>query len=99
MAIRYHQVHIRALKMFMRARRGVKIVVQVRLGDTPIMGLLKLMLNLSYCEYNRKHYILRLQDTLFWRFVENRYCALKISPTFIKFSPNVSQCMQNMIKL
>jgi hypothetical protein len=34
-----------------------------------------------------------------WRFVENRYCALKISPIFIKFSPNVSQCMQNMIKL
>jgi hypothetical protein len=25
----------------------------------------------------------------FWRFVENRYCALKISPIFIKFSPNV----------
>jgi hypothetical protein len=23
----------------------------------------------------------------FWRFVENRYCALKISPIFIKFSP------------
>ena len=35
----------------------------------------------------------------FWRFVENRHCALKISPIFIKFSPNVSQCMQNMIKL
>ena len=35
----------------------------------------------------------------FWRFAENRYCALKISPIFIKFSPNVSQCMQNMIKL
>jgi hypothetical protein len=45
--------------MFMRARRGVKIVVQVTLGDTPIMGLLKWMLNLSYCEYNRKHYILK----------------------------------------
>ena len=29
----------------------------------------------------------------FWRFVENRYCALKISPIFIKLSPNVSQCM------
>ena len=28
----------------------------------------------------------------FWRFAENRYCALKISPIFIKFSPNVSQC-------
>jgi hypothetical protein len=27
----------------------------------------------------------------FWRFVENRYCALKISPIFIKFSPNVSR--------
>jgi hypothetical protein len=35
----------------------------------------------------------------FWRFVENRYCAPKISPIFIKFSRNVSQCMQNMIKL
>ena len=35
----------------------------------------------------------------FWRFVENRYCALKICPIFIKFSPNVSKCMQNMIKL
>ena len=35
----------------------------------------------------------------FWRFMENRYCALKIRPIFIKFSPNVSQCMQNMIKL
>jgi hypothetical protein len=35
----------------------------------------------------------------FWRFAENRYCALKISPIFINFSPNVSQCMQNMIKL
>jgi hypothetical protein len=35
----------------------------------------------------------------FWRFAENRYCALKISPIFIKFSPNVSQCIQNMVKL
>jgi hypothetical protein len=35
----------------------------------------------------------------FWHFVENRYCVLKISPIFIKFSPNVSQCMQNMVKL
>jgi hypothetical protein len=34
----------------------------------------------------------------FWRFVENRYCALKISPIFIKFSPNVRQFMQNMVK-
>jgi hypothetical protein len=44
---------------------------------------------------------LRLQNTghPFWRFVENRYCAFKISPIFIKFSPNVSQCMQNMIKV
>jgi hypothetical protein len=25
----------------------------------------------------------------FWRFVENRYCALKISPIFIKFSPKL----------
>ena len=29
----------------------------------------------------------------FWRFVENRYFALKIRPIFIKFSPNVRQCM------
>jgi hypothetical protein len=29
----------------------------------------------------------------FWRVVENRYCALKISPIFIKFSPNVSKCI------
>jgi hypothetical protein len=35
----------------------------------------------------------------FWHFAENRYCALKISPIFIKFSPNVRQCMQNMVKL
>jgi hypothetical protein len=35
----------------------------------------------------------------FLRFAENRYCALNISPIFIKFSPNVLQCMQNMIKL
>jgi hypothetical protein len=35
----------------------------------------------------------------FWRFAENRYCALNISPIFIKFSPNVRQCMQNMVKL
>ena len=35
----------------------------------------------------------------FWRFTENRYCALNISPIFIKFSPNVLQCMQNMVKL
>jgi hypothetical protein len=35
----------------------------------------------------------------FWRFAENRYCALKISPIIIKFSPHVSQCMQNMVKL
>jgi hypothetical protein len=35
----------------------------------------------------------------FWRFAENRYCALNISLIFIKFSPNVLQCMQNMVKL
>ena len=35
----------------------------------------------------------------FWRFAENRYCALNISPIFIKFSPNVLQYMQNMVKL
>jgi hypothetical protein len=35
----------------------------------------------------------------FWRFAENRYCALNISPIFIKFSPNVLKCMQNMVKL
>jgi hypothetical protein len=35
----------------------------------------------------------------FWRFAENRYCALKISPILIKFPPNVSQCMKNMVKL
>jgi hypothetical protein len=35
----------------------------------------------------------------FWRFAENRYCALNISPIFIKFSPNVLQCMQNMVNL
>ena len=35
----------------------------------------------------------------FWRFAENRYCTLNISPIFIKFSPNVLQCMQNMVKL
>jgi hypothetical protein len=33
----------------------------------------------------------------FWRFAENRYCALNISPILIKFSPNVRQCMQNMV--
>jgi hypothetical protein len=33
----------------------------------------------------------------FWRFAENRYCALNISPIFIKFSPNVHKCMQNMV--
>jgi hypothetical protein len=45
--------------------------------------------------------LLRLQlGHPFWCFVENHYCALKISPIFIKFSPNVSrQCMQNMTKL
>jgi hypothetical protein len=32
---------------------------------------------------------------LFWRFAENRYCTLKSSQIFIKFSPNVRQCMQN----
>jgi hypothetical protein len=35
----------------------------------------------------------------FWRFLENRYCALNIIPIFIEFSPNVRQCMQNMVKL
>ena len=35
----------------------------------------------------------------FWRFAENRYCALNISPILIKISPNVRQCMQNMVKL
>jgi hypothetical protein len=35
----------------------------------------------------------------FWRFAENCYCALNIGPIFIKFSPNVLQCMQNMVKL
>jgi hypothetical protein len=35
----------------------------------------------------------------FFRFAEHHYCALKISPIFIKFSPNVRQCMQNMVKL
>jgi hypothetical protein len=29
----------------------------------------------------------------FWRFSENRYCALNISPIFIKFSPNVSHAV------
>jgi hypothetical protein len=42
---------------------------------------------------------LKVTEHPFWRFVKNRYCALKISPIFIKFSPNVSQCMQNMTKL
>jgi hypothetical protein len=45
------------------------------------------------------HFPLKVTGHPFWRFVENRYCALKISPIFIKCSPNVSQCMQNMIKL
>jgi hypothetical protein len=35
----------------------------------------------------------------FWRFSENRYCALNISSILIKFSPNVRQCMQNLVKL
>jgi hypothetical protein len=35
----------------------------------------------------------------FWPLTENRYCVLNICPIFIKFSPNVLQCMQNMVKL
>ena len=44
-------------------------------------------------------FTLKVTGHPFWRFAENRYCVLKISPIFIKFSPNVLQCMQNMIKL
>ena len=43
--------------------------------------------------------LLKVTGHPFWRFAENRYCALNISPIFIKFSPNVLQCMQNMVKL
>ena len=35
----------------------------------------------------------------FWRFAENRYCALNISSILIKISPNIRQCMQNVVKL
>jgi hypothetical protein len=35
----------------------------------------------------------------FWSFAENHYCMLNISPILIKFSPNVHQCMQNVVKL
>ena len=44
---------------------------------------------MSHIYYN----LLKVTGHPFWRFVENRYCALKISPIFIKFSPNVRQCM------
>jgi hypothetical protein len=44
-------------------------------------------------------YAIKVTGHPFWRFAENRYCALNISSILIKFSPNVSQCMQNMVKL
>jgi hypothetical protein len=43
--------------------------------------------------------LLKVTGHPFWRFAENRYCALNISPIFITFSPNILQCMQNMVKL
>ena len=43
--------------------------------------------------------IVKVTGHPFWRFAENRYCALNISPILIKFSPNVRQCMQNTVKL
>jgi hypothetical protein len=43
--------------------------------------------------------LIKVTGHLFWRFAENRYCALNIRPIFIKFSPNVLQCMQNILKL
>ena len=49
----------------------------------------------EYIRNNR----LKVTGHPFWGFAENRYCALKISPIFIIFSPNVRQCMQNMVKL
>jgi hypothetical protein len=50
---------------------------------------------------NKLHEIVNFEVTghPFWRFAENRYCALNISPILIKFSPNVRQCVQNMVKL
>jgi hypothetical protein len=51
------------------------------------------------CLFSGVEISLKVTGHPFWRFVENRYCALKICPIFIKFSPNVSKCMQNMIKL
>jgi hypothetical protein len=47
-----------------------------------------------------KHIItIKVTGHPFGHFAENRYCALNISPIFITFSPNVRQCMQNMVKL
>jgi hypothetical protein len=52
------------------------------------------------CRYRKvRRQCVKVTGHPFWRFVKNRYCALRISPIFIKFSPNVSQCMQNMTKL
>ena len=42
---------------------------------------------------------IKVTGHLFWRFVENRYCALKISPIFIKFSPNVHAKYDKVVKL
>jgi hypothetical protein len=33
--------------------------------------------------------VIKVTGHPFWRFAENRYCALNISPILIKFSPNV----------
>ena len=55
--------------------------------------------NISLSFYCFEIPIVKVTGHPFWRFAENRYCALKISPIFIKFSSNVSQCVQNMVKL
>jgi hypothetical protein len=41
--------------------------------------------------------VIKVTGHPFWRFAENRYCALNISPILITFSPNIRQCRQNMI--
>jgi hypothetical protein len=58
--------------------------------------------NLPYLStwfFNKYDELFKVTGHHFWRFVENRYCALKISPIFIKFSPNVRAKYDKVVKL
>jgi hypothetical protein len=51
------------------------------------------------CKTSLGKKVIKVTGHPFWRFEGNRYCAFKISPIFIQFSPNVRQFMHNMVEL